>query len=257
MSSQTTHPGPATMRANRKIAETHCVLCEKGFELAEDVYFCAPCAGHHHVGCGHPAEPAEEPDRAVAPAIGADERYCPHCGQAIKREALKCRFCEKTVDSRLQAREVNARQIEPPKMPWFLILVLNLFSYGFFGLIWWVRQSIWAIKAAPGNRSTLFLSLGIVALFIGGIASTTPGASGVGGLFTLGGIVLVQVGNFAIRSAMVEYYNTVEPVGLTLSGFMSLFFGSVYYQYHFSRIANEKKQALTTLGLSQRGESSE
>ena len=33
--------------------------------------------------------------------IGPDERICPSCEKAIKKEALKCPFCRRVVDSRL------------------------------------------------------------------------------------------------------------------------------------------------------------
>jgi hypothetical protein len=44
-----------------------------------------------------------------------------------------------------------------------------------------------------------------------------------------------------MRDALVEYYNTVEPINLRLSGVMTFFFSFLYFQYHFSRIANWKR----------------
>jgi hypothetical protein len=240
-------PAPVTLRANKKIAETECLLCKNGFQLGEEVYSCATCGGNHHVGCSHPVEPAAEP---AAPSLAADERNCPHCGQAIKREALKCRFCEKVIDSRLQAEQDHARQVKPPRMPWLLLLILHICTYGVFGLIWFVRQAVWAWKAQPGNKAVIWLSAGFAVLLIGGMVSVTPDAKDIQPLFTILFAILYQVANFSIKGAMETYYNSVEPIGLSLSGGMSFFFSFVYYQFHFSRIAREKKQGLTSLSLS-------
>jgi hypothetical protein len=49
------------------------------------------------------------------------------------------------------------------------------------------------------------------------------------------------VGNFKIRDAMEEYYNTVEDISLSMSGVMIFFFGVIYIQYHINRIARWKK----------------
>jgi hypothetical protein len=40
---------------------------------------------------------------------------------------------------------------------------------------------------------------------------------------------------------MLNYYNSVEPINLQLSGAMTFFFGIFYLQYHMSRIARWKR----------------
>jgi len=54
------------------------------------------------------------------------------------------------------------------------------------------------------------------------------------------GLVMV----FGMRKSMVTYYNSVEPIGLQLSGIMTFFFTLIYFQYHFSRIANWKRTGI-------------
>jgi hypothetical protein len=44
-----------------------------------------------------------------------------------------------------------------------------------------------------------------------------------------------------MRSSIENYYNTVEPINLRLSGVMTFFFAVYYFQHHFSRIANWKR----------------
>jgi hypothetical protein len=46
---------------------------------------------------------------------------------------------------------------------------------------------------------------------------------------------------FQMRSSIENYYNTVEPINLRLSGVMTFFFAVYYFQHHFSRIANWKR----------------
>ena len=43
-----------------------------------------------------------------------------------------------------------------------------------------------------------------------------------------------------MRSELEEHFNTVEPVGLSLSGVMTFFFGGLYFQYHINDINRRK-----------------
>ena len=53
--------------------------------------------------------------------------------------------------------------------------------------------------------------------------------------------IFAIIGVFGMRRSLVNYYNTVEPIGLKLSGVMTFFFAIFYFQYHFNRIANWKQ----------------
>jgi len=46
---------------------------------------------------------------------------------------------------------------------------------------------------------------------------------------------------FKMRTSMESYYNSVEPIGLKLSGVMTFFFNVLYFQHHFSRISRWKQ----------------
>lgn len=116
---------PVGMRANRKVIASLCSICGQGFELAEEVYPCGQCRGHHHVRCWEAhrncATIAGEPGRQELPAqavefrppvvLAAEERVCPSCARVIKAEALKCRFCSTVLDQEF------VRQIEPKEIP--------------------------------------------------------------------------------------------------------------------------------------------
>jgi len=56
----------------------------------------------------------------------------------------------------------------------------------------------------------------------------------------LGAVVCQIMAWFSMRNSLVNYYNTVEPIGLRLSGVMTFFFNVYYFQYHFTRIAEWK-----------------
>jgi hypothetical protein len=44
-------PGGIKMRANRKVLEGNCGICQGGFALGEEVYPCPACGGYHHTAC--------------------------------------------------------------------------------------------------------------------------------------------------------------------------------------------------------------
>jgi hypothetical protein len=48
---QTFGEQPLRMRANRKVLETQCLICNLGFTLGEEVYACSVCGGYHHTLC--------------------------------------------------------------------------------------------------------------------------------------------------------------------------------------------------------------
>jgi hypothetical protein len=57
-------------------------------------------------------------------------------------------------------------------------------------------------------------------------------------------VILYFVGVFRMRSDLEEYYNSLEPINLQLSGVMSFFFALYYFQHHFSRIAQWKRSGV-------------
>jgi transcription elongation factor Elf1 len=99
------------MRANRKVVEARCAICDRGFELAEEVYACPFCGGYHHVQCWDANLSCAAP---APPELAPGERRCPACSKVIKQQALKCRFCGTIFDSKLAAR------IAPKEMPSYL-----------------------------------------------------------------------------------------------------------------------------------------
>ena len=49
---------------------------------------------------------------------------------------------------------------------------------------------------------------------------------------------------FTMRADIEDHYNSAEPIGLSLSGVMTFFFSVFYFQYHFTRINEMKRQQM-------------
>jgi len=133
----------------------------------------------------------------------------------------------------------------PPNWHWSIVLLLGIFTRQLFNLIWALVQANWARKLSGDNKPMVLVAM-YPAGMIAGILMTVffRGDSGMGGLglvFILAGGIVYVVGVFSIRSAMEDYYNSTENIGLQLSGVMTFFFSTVYIQYHINKIARWKK----------------
>jgi len=135
----------------------------------------------------------------------------------------------------------------PPNLHWAVLLLLEIFTRQLFNLIWAMVQANWARKLINNNKPLVLVAM-YPAGIITGIAAEVVGAGGnsdavtvVAGLCIFGGVIAYIIGIFSIRSAMEEYYNSTENIGLSLSGVMTFFFSAVYLQYHINRIARWKK----------------
>jgi hypothetical protein len=139
-------------------------------------------------------------------------------------------------------------------MHWAVLLILAWVTGGLAGLIWAFKQASFVKKIDPNSKATLGLVLCLVGaivqvvLFIASFAAaaggSASGAAAAGGLMMLLNLVIMVVGivtMFGMRSSIVRYYNTVEPINLQLSGVMTFFFNILYFQYHFSRIVEWKR----------------
>jgi hypothetical protein len=142
----------------------------------------------------------------------------------------------------------------PPNLPWPVLLVCYL-SYvpipfvkilSLFTVVWAFVQANWARKLSGKNNALVLVAMNVAGLFTGaflagiGAATHAPGLAGFGGLLIIAGAICFLVAAFSIRAAVEEYYNTVENIGLTLSGVMTFFFSVIYIQYHINRIARMK-----------------
>lgn len=148
----------------------------------------------------------------------------------------------------------------PPQMHWAVLLILSWITGGIAMLIWAFKQAGFVKKLDPASKALTMLKaltgmviveilLYVVVMVSALSAARSRGA--VSGMVILAGIVIWLINMaaavmgivtvFGMRRSLVQYYNSVEPIGLRLSGVMTFFFSVLYFQYHFTRIGNWKK----------------
>ena len=133
----------------------------------------------------------------------------------------------------------------PLNMHWVILAVLQLFTRNLFNFAWALYLANWARKLDGESKPLVMVAMypaGMIAGFIA-IAAVRPV---IGSLLIIAGFITYIVGIFGIKSAMETYYNSVEKYGLTLSGGMTFFFSTLYFQYHINQIAKWKKAVALT-----------
>jgi hypothetical protein len=135
----------------------------------------------------------------------------------------------------------------PPNLPWWILLILSLFTRQLFNFIWALVQANWARKLCGSNTPLVLVAMYPAGMISGlvALAIRQPGFQALGPVLIFAGIIFYIVGIFNIKSAMEAYYNSTENIGMQLSPVMTFFFGIVYIQYHVNDLARGKKQALS------------
>jgi hypothetical protein len=143
----------------------------------------------------------------------------------------------------------------PPGLHWGLVLLFGILTCGLFSIVWLFVQASFAQKLKVGSKALMFYVIYMVAglplVFLTAFLSAAiaaalhseTAAQGVQILIPLvqiGSAVIMIIGHFSLKGALERYYNTVEPINLRLSGVMTFFFNTLYFQYHFTRIRNWK-----------------
>ena len=139
----------------------------------------------------------------------------------------------------------------PPGLHWGWVLGLSLITCGIFSWIWMFVQAAFVRRISGNYRALVFYSIGITLMIGAGVAGAggDVGANGAeAGLQLLGAVCLIT-GHFTLKSALEEYYNNVDPFHLVLSGPMTFFFNTVYFQYHLSAIREWKLSQLSDRSL--------
>jgi GYF domain 2 len=133
---------------------------------------------------------------------------------------------------------------DPPNLHWGLVLLFSLLSCGLFSAAWNLVQAAWMKKVAPDSKALYYYVAGICVLaailFSSFETLYAHSPNSVGGAMNLVYGILTLIGRFSLRSSLERYYNSVEPVGLSLGPVMTFFFGDIYFQYHFNQIMRRK-----------------
>lgn len=135
----------------------------------------------------------------------------------------------------------------PPNLHWAIVLILGIVTRQLFNLVWAMIQANWARKLSRDNKPMVLVAMYPAGIIAGILTDALyPREAWLGGLLMLAGGIVYLFGVFSIKAAMEEYYNSVENIGLQLSGAMTFFFSTVYIQYHINSIARWKKTGALT-----------
>jgi GYF domain 2 len=133
---------------------------------------------------------------------------------------------------------------DPPNLHWGLVLLFVVLTCGLFSMVWDIIQGAWMKRIEPASKSIYYYGAAAVALmgiFFGSFFHGLNQADvNITPIFQITYYVLLLVGRFSLRSSMEEHFNGPEPMGLSLSGVMTFFFGGIYFQYHINDIVRRK-----------------
>ena len=136
--------------------------------------------------------------------------------------------------------------IVPPDLHWFIVLVLSCtWIFGLFG-----RQAPFARKIDRNSNAMwafilwLAVSIALLAFDLQLVPGNAAQSNSTVPTTLVASAICYWGGVFSIRRSMLTYYNTIEPIQLSLSGAMTVLFGLCYLQYHMSRIARWKRTGI-------------
>ena len=151
---------------------------------------------------------------------------------------------------------------DPPNLHWGLVLLFDIVTAKLFQMVWNLILSAWMRRVQPNSKALFYYAAGYVLGLIytimylpavmeqvQHILANDPGFHphyAHGGLMSLIGLaawVLKLLARFDMKSSLEEHYNTVEPMGFSMSGVLTFFFGGLYIQSQLNRI-NEIKRAM-------------
>lgn len=139
----------------------------------------------------------------------------------------------------------------PPRLHWRWVLALSILTLGFFAPVWMVVQARWVKKTARYARP-FWWSLGYLIFSALIIAATIAGYLFAPllqqqDIFTLYVITVQEVGRWGglvlwvVCVFMLEGGLDSPPINIPLSGFLTFFFGPIYFQYHLQNYSVEGK----------------
>ena len=151
------------------------------------------------------------------------------------------------VDVKLPEREAAIPLVKLPwNLHWAILAVLVVCTQQLFNFVWIFVLALWARRLTGNNRALVLICMYPTSFFAAGLGVAVLGAEGtvaesITFFLVIAGLIAYLAGIFSVRTAMEEYYNSTENIGLTMSGPMTLFFSTIYLQYHVNRLARWKK----------------
>lgn len=129
---------------------------------------------------------------------------------------------------------------DPPNLHWGLVFLFSVITCGLFSIVWEIVQAAWLKKVEPASH-TVYIYIGAAVFFIGIVVAAALSQSDAVLMFRIGYSVIAITGRFSFRRSLEEHFNGPEPMGLSLSGVMTFFFGGLYFQYHINDIVRRKE----------------
>ena len=167
---------------------------------------------------------------------------------------------EKARDNGLDPAGLRADLPSPPDIPWWLALLLEGLTSLTFFVAWDIVEAVWLRRVQRHSRALIYCGIagGLLLVeaphiyssmshgFFRGVWGQTVFSSAI----LIGVLILRMMGRFSMRNSLIEHFNQREPIGLRLSWWMTLIFGGLYFQFHFNRINEMKRQLATRAGQS-------
>ena len=148
---------------------------------------------------------------------------------------------------------------DAPNLAWGLVLLFSIFTCSLFMFVWNLIVAAWLKRVQPNSNAIFYYAAATVLLFLQMLFGTHMQTHGMQpgfnwwvstytehpmkNLLTLATWVVRLIARFNMRASLEEHFNGPEPVGLSLSGVMTFFFGGIYFQYHLNRINELKRMA--------------
>jgi hypothetical protein len=148
---------------------------------------------------------------------------------------------------------------DAPNLSWGLVLLFSIFTCTLFMWVWNLILSSWMKRVQPNSKAILYYAvatvLGLCQITFGAhsrVSMFEPGTHWwvtyytghpLSNLIGLAVWVVRLIARFTMRAELEQHFNQAEPVGLSLSGVMTFFFGGIYFQYHLNRINELKRMA--------------
>ncbi len=132
----------------------------------------------------------------------------------------------------------------PPSLHWGIAVVLGVITCGVFGWVWALVQASWMKKVAPASKALLYYGIAIGLFVVSVLAAVAEGQhkTATPSIFNFAGAVLWVIAAFSMRSSIREYFSSVggAPSTTVHSGVMTFFFNIYYFQYHFTKLKEQR-----------------
>jgi hypothetical protein len=121
-----------------------------------------------------------------------------------------------------------------PSLHWGWVALLSVVTFSLFLIVWMFVQSVWVKKIDRTSNATVFLVIGVVCGFLGGMAQTGSPVYFGGQLVD---VVMIYAAYFSM-SASLKRFGIERGLPMAIGGVTLFFFTTFYLQAQLTRIAH-------------------